>query len=155
MRMIEVLDRRMRWRVRSTVSPRADDASRSPSRDNVARAEKLRHAEAPHEEPVRVVGREDEVGRVVTELADHRCEMALRDAALVAADELAGHLGVAGHHAVRGAEADVHQGSDPGRQLLEGAVHRRAEQVQMPDYREPHWPRGRGQPGLLPPDEIK
>jgi hypothetical protein len=35
MRMIEVLDRRMRWRVRSTVSPRADDASRSPSRDTV------------------------------------------------------------------------------------------------------------------------
>jgi hypothetical protein len=34
-RMMEVLERRMRWRVRSTVSPRADEASRSPSRDTV------------------------------------------------------------------------------------------------------------------------
>jgi hypothetical protein len=98
---------------------------------------------------VRVVGLEDEAGGVVGELAGHCRKRPRRDAALVAADELAGHLWAAGHHAVCGAKADVHQGTDPGRQLLQGAVHRRAEQVQVSDHRKARRPRG--QPAVLPP----
>ncbi|RCV32437.1 hypothetical protein SETIT_7G002800v2 [Setaria italica] len=118
-----------------------------------AGSEELRHAEALHEAPVGVVGGEGEAGGAVGELPGHRRERPLRDAPLVAADQLARHLRGARHDAVRGPQADVHQGPHPGSQLLEGAVHRRPEQVEVPDHWEASRARGKTTGGS-PGDEV-
>ncbi|BAS87507.1 Os04g0101550, partial [Oryza sativa Japonica Group] len=100
-----------------------------------ARAQQLRHAQPLHEAPVRAVGREREPRRLVRELPGHRRQRPLRYLRLVAADQLRRHLRRARHNAVRRPQPDVHQGAQPRRQLVEGAVHRRPEQVKVPDHR--------------------
>ena len=117
-----------------------------------ARAQHLGDAQPPEEAPVAAVGREGEAGGAVGEEAGQHRDRPARDGGVVVADQLPGDVGGAGHDAVRGAEADVHQRRpQPRRELVEGAVHRWTQQVEVTDHREARRARGKPARRTSPP----